>query len=468
MRRFLAAFALALLAFIPIHPPQADAQTVNLWCYTGPTNPQWQPCSTANPLAVNASVSASITGFPGSTQTTGTPIAVTTGGVTGTLPAGTVVVASNVGTTNNAYCKLGASATTSDQLIAPSSWFGFTVGSNTQLTCITSTSTTTVNMVGGSGLPTGAGGGGGSGGGGGGAITAASGSYAAGAFSAGVAVSGSWLDGSIVTLGAKADAHSCSAASAIACLGQIDDDVKGPVQAGTNIIGKVGIDQTTAGTTNGISIIGVNAATALAGAGAVGTGAQRVAVGQDTTTIAGAAPGTAGTASANVITVQGVASMTKLLVTPDANSAINVAQVNGVTALTGTGATGTGAQRVTVSTDQATNAGAALVTGGVGVVNGASVYQTEPASTSITALTGGGGGATGDYLSHCTVVPTTVSPGVFTITDNATAIYSFPGGTNSLSNLVPWTIPVGAKSASGAWKVTTGAGLSIVCVGKFT
>lgn len=141
--------------------PPAAAQQVNLYCYQGPTNPQWAPCASGNPLVVSASVSASITGFPGTTQTTGTPIAVTTGGVTGTLPAGAEVVASNVGATNGAYCKLGASATTSDQLIPPNSWFGFTVGTNTQLTCITSTSTTTVNMVGGSGLPTGSGGGGG-------------------------------------------------------------------------------------------------------------------------------------------------------------------------------------------------------------------------------------------------------------------------------------------------------------------
>lgn len=54
----------------------------------------------------------------------------------------------------------------------------------------------------------------------------------------------------------------------------------------------------------------VNGVTVLAGAGAVGTGAQRVAVGQDTSTIAGSAPGTAGIASTNVVTVQGIASMT--------------------------------------------------------------------------------------------------------------------------------------------------------------
>lgn len=47
-------------------------------------------------------------------------------------------------------------------------------------------------------------------------------------------------------------------------------------------------------------------------AGAVDAGSQRVAVALDTTTLAGSAPGTAGTPSANVVTVQGAASMTPL------------------------------------------------------------------------------------------------------------------------------------------------------------
>lgn len=107
-------------------------------------------------------------GVPGFTdQTTGTPISVTTGGNTGTLPGGSVVVASNVGS-NTAYCKPGATATLNDQAITPGSWFAFQVGLTgaTQLTCITSASTTTVNLVGGTGFPVGSGGGSG-----GGAIT---------------------------------------------------------------------------------------------------------------------------------------------------------------------------------------------------------------------------------------------------------------------------------------------------------
>ena len=137
------------------------------------------PCTAATPLPVSASVTASISGF--APASVGTPISVTTGGVTGTLPAGTVVVASNAGATNTAYCALGASSTTAQQPIPPGGWFAFTVGVATQLTCITSTSTTTVNMVGGSGIPTGSGGGSGGGGSGGGAVTAISGAFVSGA-----------------------------------------------------------------------------------------------------------------------------------------------------------------------------------------------------------------------------------------------------------------------------------------------
>ena len=195
MQRLIASALLALLAFAasPSFAQSNNPVILPLGCGTASfvSSSGYPTIDSTGKLCVNASVSASISGFPGSTQTTGTPISVTTGGVTGTLPAGTVVVASNVGATNGAYCKLGASATTSDQLIPPNSWFGFTVGTNTQLTCITSTSTTTVNMVGGAGLPTGSGGGGG---GSGGAVTLASGAVASGAYASGALASGAVVD----------------------------------------------------------------------------------------------------------------------------------------------------------------------------------------------------------------------------------------------------------------------------------
>lgn len=87
-----------------------------------------------------------------------------------------------------------------------------------------------------------------------------------------------------------------------------------------------------------------------------------------------AGSGTAGTANAGVLTVQGIASMTKLLVTPDsvalpANQSVNVSQVNGVTTLTGAGATGTGSQRATVAQDTTTLAGSAPGTAGAASAN---------------------------------------------------------------------------------------------------
>jgi hypothetical protein len=90
------------------------------------------------------------------------------------------------------------------------------------------------------------------------------------------------------------------------------------IPAGTNLMGKVGVDQTTPGTTNGVSLAQVGTNTVSTGAGATGTGTQRVGVAQDTTTVAGSAPGTAGTPSTNVVSVQGEAAMTPILDTPQA------------------------------------------------------------------------------------------------------------------------------------------------------
>ena len=58
------------------------------------------------------------------------------------------------------------------------------------------------------------------------------------------------------------------------------------IPAGTNVIGALVANQS-------VNLAQVNGVTVLTGAGAVGTGSARVAVGQDTSTIAGSAPGTA-------------------------------------------------------------------------------------------------------------------------------------------------------------------------------
>lgn len=96
-----------------------------------------------------------------------------------------------------------------------------------------------------------------------------------------------------------------------------------------------------------------------------------------------------------------------------------------------------------------------------------SEYETVAASATDQPL--GATGAIGDYLASLLIVPTSTSPGAVTIKDGSgTAIPVFAGGPSSLSNLVPFPAPLGIKSASGAWKVTTGANVSVIASGNFT
>ena len=75
-------------------------------------------------------------------------------------------------------------------------------------------------------------------------------------------VAGSFVDGADVTQGAKGDAAyaGSGAASIIAILKGIYNQAGASIVAGSAIIGKIGIDQTTPGTTNAISVAQVGAA----------------------------------------------------------------------------------------------------------------------------------------------------------------------------------------------------------------
>lgn len=94
-------------------------------------------------------------------------------------------------------------------------------------------------------------------------------------------------------------------------------------------------------------------------------------------------------------------------------------------------------------------------------------YQKVAASTSAT-LVGGASGASGDYLSHVNVFPTSTSLGSITLYDNTTSVTIFAGGASALSNLVPFMIPWGAQSVSGAYKLDNSTGLVTVGIGSFT
>jgi len=94
-------------------------------------------------------------------------------------------------------------------------------------------------------------------------------------------------------------------------------------------------------------------------------------------------------------------------------------------------------------------------------------YETVAASQTDQVL--GPTGATADFLSGVLIVPATTSPGAVSIKDGSgSAITIFTGGATSVSNLVPFFVPIGAMSTGGAWKVTTGANVSAIGVGSFT
>lgn len=252
-------------------------------------------------VCTSASVSASITGFtPNGNFAT---LTATNSSASVALPAGAVVVFSNTGTTT-VSCTLGvgsATATANENQIPASSSVSFTVGANTFGACIdqTGAASNAVVLAGGAGLFTGFGGGGGSGGGGG-AVTIASGAVASGAYSSGSIASGAFASGSVgsgaiasgaISSGAVASGAVAAGALAVgagadgwdatqgtkteaACAGDntsgcsveqrlqriaqnlttLNTSVSAAIPAGTNIIGKVGIDQTTDVTTNGVEI----------------------------------------------------------------------------------------------------------------------------------------------------------------------------------------------------------------------
>jgi hypothetical protein len=97
---------------------------------------------------------------------------------------------------------------------------------------------------------------------------------------------------------------------------------------------------------------------------------------------------------------------------------------------------------------------------------GAGKYETVAASQTAQVL--GPTGAVGDYISGILVTPANTSPGTIALLDGATSITVFTGGATSVSNLVPFFIPLGMISVSGAWKITTGASVSCIGIGNFT
>lgn len=369
----------ALVALALIGPgglaPAFAQQAVGIYIPTGNGQPGQQQVGATNPLPVTGSISANLGAFAPAAGNSSVSLAVTSAsGNVGFTTAGTVQVC-NTGA-NTAYVGFGtsgsAAVTTSATPLLAGYCEAFNSGTNTFLAAITASSTTTLLVTPGTGLPAyGVAGSGGS------------------SSNASVAATAGAVPGSATYLG-------------ISVGGTLTGLTAGSATSANSVPVVIASDQ---------AAVGVKQSTASAlNATVVGTGtfATQSVVTQGTAaslnaTVVGA--GSAGTPNAGVVTVQGATSMTKLLVTPDsvalpANQSVNLAQVNGVTTLTGAGATGTGSQRETVAQDTGTVAGSAPGTAG------------SP-STNVVSTQGVAGGtnlpvsqATASAL-NATVVPTT-------------------------------------------------------------
>jgi hypothetical protein len=253
-----------------------------------PIAPGIGPMGTAaNPEFVQGSLSQSVGGFNPTPSYSQLSVGALSARVA--LPAGTVVIVYNTGSTDAFVVLGGASvvATTNADVIKAGCWMGFTVGSDTYLAGIETTGATSLNISGGAGLPTGGCAGTGSGGSvptgaagtpnaavvsvqgvSGGTVipenqTQLGGASLGAATAWGTAPSGNvqGVNANIVS-GAGAVKAASTAAGASDPSQVVALSPNSPTPAGTNIIGQAGIDQTTDGTTNAVHL---KAGTAIAG-----------------------------------------------------------------------------------------------------------------------------------------------------------------------------------------------------------
>ena len=93
-------------------------------------------------------------------------------------------------------------------------------------------------------------------------------------------------------------------------------------------------------------------------------------------------------------------------------------------------------------------------------------YQYEHVAAGQTAQVLGGTGAVGDYLHRLICTVATAATGGVTIIDGAFSHILLPASAGTGVNT--YNIEVNAISRTGAWKVTTGAGVEVIAVGIFS
>jgi hypothetical protein len=94
----------------------------------------------------------------------------------------------------------------------------------------------------------------------------------------------------------------------------------------------------------------------------------------------------------------------------------------------------------------------------------------KPVAAGVTNSMLGTTGAVGDYLGGVLIIPGTTAAGFVSIKDGAIGAMTIfaGGGTTPLGALVPFFVPIGAKSTNAGWQVSTGANVTVIAVGDFT
>lgn len=93
-------------------------------------------------------------------------------------------------------------------------------------------------------------------------------------------------------------------------------------------------------------------------------------------------------------------------------------------------------------------------------------YAYETVAASQTAQVLGVRGAIGDYLHRLIISVNTPATASVTILDDGTSIAILTGGATVAPGI--HSIEMNMRSASGAWSVTTGAGVTVIGVGIFS
>jgi hypothetical protein len=90
-------------------------------------------------------------------------------------------------------------------------------------------------------------------------------------------------------------------------------------------------------------------------------------------------------------------------------------------------------------------------------------YESVIASQSAQVL--GPTGAVGDILENLIVTVATAATGTVSIQDGSNTAIVITAANTPIG---VYSVNLGARSVAGAWKVTTGAGASVIAVGKFS